>query len=89
MGAKYSKSKEVEKVVNISEYDQHVKLAKLTKKWSPTIEFVREKGEDWFVYVLSYSKAGVIKKDQMITLGQVEDWIERFLRMKGYERVLD
>ncbi len=86
MGAKYSKSKEVEKVVNISEYDQHVKLAKLTKKWSPTIEFVREKGEDWFVDVLTYTKAGVIKKDQMITQDQVEDWIKRFERMKGYAR---
>lgn len=88
MGAKYSKSKEEKKVINITEYARYNKLVKLIKKWSPTIEFMMEKGEDWFVNVITYNKnSGRVIKDQMITEADIEEWVARFKRMSGYTKV--
>ena len=80
----YAKPKE--KVEYRLDYNEHESLAKLTKKWSGTVEFMREKGEDWLVDVIIYAKSGKISKSHMITMDQVEDWIERFERIKGFER---
>ena len=79
----YSKEKKVEYMVD---YKNHNKLAILSKKWSPTVEFLMEKGEDWFVDVVIYKKSGEITKSSMITKNQVEDWIERYTRIKGYTK---
>ncbi len=62
-------------------------IHKLKKKRSPMIiEILSEPKEDWFVEVIRYKRTDKkIVSHSMIVQAQVEDWVDRFKRLMGYE----
>lgn len=73
-----------------SDYDHYESLYKFTKPRSPrAIEIIRDPAEeDWFYYVISYQKkSGEIKRTEMITRRDIETWVDRIQRLKGFEKI--
>lgn len=86
MAKKGYKSKAKDKT-SIEEFKNHRLLYRLKKKRSPLgMDFYIEKGEDWFIDVVTYRrKSGVITNESMITEKDLEDWVERCQRISGWE----
>ena len=75
--------------VNMDELPEMRLLCRLEKPRSPIrIDFLMEKGEDWFIEVYSYKKkTGVITDNSMITEKDFESWVEATIRLEGFVKV--
>ena len=87
MGYPYKKKEET--FTQRKDFDKFKVIHKLKKARSPMIiEFLSEPNEDWFVEVIRYKRTNqLIVQHSLICLNQVDDWVERNIRINGYEKV--
>ena len=74
---------------NISDFSKYKQLYKLKKKRSPQVlVFLQGPKDDWLIDVIKYkNKTGEVVHMSLITLDDVEEWVERYQRIMKFEIV--